>query len=211
MRRFRSRRLQDRRSRPCAMSLPRSARTFAGAGVSWPGYGAGASTWPRVKSGSRKPSRNWIKAVFGPARQSPGPESVRWRFLKRSCQRSAGIWTDSPSRGSGGSSSSVLRVASCAARTSTSRSGPRPAWQWVCRKLHFHDLRHTGGTLSAATGATLKASMARQRAFAPRCSYQHATRDRDQAIAKALSTFVREVRSVPEKAAEDRKPGGQSL
>jgi len=41
--------------------------------------------------------------------------------------------------------------------------------------------------------------------------YQHATRDRDQAIAKALSTFVREVRSVPEKAAEDRKPGGQSL
>lgn len=80
-------------------------------------------------------------------------------------------------------------------------------------ELHFHDLRHTGGTLSAATGATLKELMARLGHSSVRAAmiYQHATRDRDQAIAKALSTFVREVRSVPEKAAEDRKPGGQSL
>jgi integrase len=27
--------------------------------------------------------------------------------------------------------------------------------------LHFHDLRHTGGTLAAATGATLKEPLAR--------------------------------------------------
>ena len=80
-------------------------------------------------------------------------------------------------------------------------------------ELHFHDLRHTGGTLSVATGATLKELMAwlGHSSVCAAMIYQHATRDRDQAIAKALSTFVREVRSVLEKAAEDRKPGGQPL
>ena len=54
--------------------------------------------------------------------------------------------------------------------------------------LHFHDLRHTGGTLSATTGATLKELMARLGHSSVRAAmiYQHATRDRDQAIAKAL-------------------------
>jgi hypothetical protein len=33
--------------------------------------------------------------------------------------------------------------------------------------------------------------------------YQHATRDRDQAIAKALGTFVREARKPAEKTADD--------
>jgi hypothetical protein len=63
--------------------------------------------------------------------------------------------------------------------------------------LHFHDLRHTGGTLTAATGATLKELMARLGHSSVRAAmiYQHATRDRDQAIAKALGTFVRDVRN----------------
>ncbi len=62
--------------------------------------------------------------------------------------------------------------------------------------LHFHDLRHIGGTLSAATGATLKELMARLGHSSVRAAmiYQHATRDRDQAIAKALGTFVQEAR-----------------
>ncbi len=60
--------------------------------------------------------------------------------------------------------------------------------------LHFHDLRHTGGTLSAATGATLKELMARLGHSSVRAAmiYQHATRDRDQAIAKALGSLLRE-------------------
>lgn len=33
--------------------------------------------------------------------------------------------------------------------------------------------------------------------------YQHATRDRDQAIAKALETFVRDVQNTAEKPADD--------
>jgi integrase len=67
--------------------------------------------------------------------------------------------------------------------------------------LHFHDLRHTGGTLTAATGATLKELMARLGHSSVRAAliYQHATRDRDQAIAQALGTFVRDVRNAAQK------------
>ena len=44
-------------------------------------------------------------------------------------------------------------------------------------ELHFHDLRHTGGTLSAASGATLKELMARLGHSSVRAAmiYQHAT------------------------------------
>ena len=57
--------------------------------------------------------------------------------------------------------------------------------------LHFHDLRHTGGTLSAATGATFKELMARIGHSSVRAAmiYQHATRDRDKSIAAALGKF----------------------
>jgi len=51
--------------------------------------------------------------------------------------------------------------------------------------LHLHDLRHTGSTWSAQTGATLKELMARIGHSSTRAAmiYQHATRERDQAIA----------------------------
>lgn len=73
--------------------------------------------------------------------------------------------------------------------------------------LHFHDLRHTGGTLSAATGATLKELMARLGHSSVRAAmiYQHATRDRDQAIAKALGTFVRDVQNAAGKPADEQE------
>ena len=79
------------------------------------------------------------------------------------------------------------------------RSNFRPYWHKARESvglpdLHFHDLRHTGGTLSAATGATLKELMARLGHSSVRAAmiYQHATRDRDQAIAKALGNLLRE-------------------
>ena len=70
--------------------------------------------------------------------------------------------------------------------------------------LHFHDLRHTGGTLSAATGASLKELMARLGHSSVRAAmmYQHATRDRDKAIAKALGGFLREARGTGEHGGE---------
>ena len=75
----------------------------------------------------------------------------------------------------------------------------------LCRRRHNQDLRHTGGTLSAATGATLKELMARLGHSSVRAAmiYQHATRDRDQAIAKALGTFVRDAQNTAEKPADD--------
>jgi integrase len=63
-------------------------------------------------------------------------------------------------------------------------------------RLHFHDLRHTGNTLAAATGASTRELMARMGHASPRAAliYQHATEDRDAAIAKALSDLITSVR-----------------
>jgi len=64
---------------------------------------------------------------------------------------------------------------------------------------HFHDLRHTGGTLAATTGATTKELMARLGHSSTRAAmiYQHATKERDKAIADALGQFADEARSKP--------------
>lgn len=82
------------------------------------------------------------------------------------------------------------------------RSNFRPIWNAACDKagmpgLHFHDLRHVGGTLAAGTGASLKELMVRLGHSSTRAAmiYQHATRDRDQAIAKALGGLVQQLRA----------------
>jgi integrase len=58
--------------------------------------------------------------------------------------------------------------------------------------LHFHDLRHTGNTMAASTGASTKELMARMGHGSPRAAliYQHATREREAAIAHALSEMI---------------------
>jgi integrase len=58
--------------------------------------------------------------------------------------------------------------------------------------LHLHDLRHTGSTWSAQSGATLKELMKRIGHSSARAAmiYQHATRDRDRAIAEALDALI---------------------
>ncbi len=55
--------------------------------------------------------------------------------------------------------------------------------------LRFHDLRHTGAVLAAATGATLAELMARLGHSTPAAAmrYQHAAAERDRVIAAALS------------------------
>ena len=71
------------------------------------------------------------------------------------------------------------------------------AWKRALRTagidgLRFHDLRHTGNTLAATTGASTKELMARMGHASPRAAliYQHATEDRDAAIARALSALI---------------------
>jgi len=62
--------------------------------------------------------------------------------------------------------------------------------------FRFHDLRHTGNSLAAGTGASTRELMLRMGHASPRAAliYQHATRARDVAIAAALSQLVREGR-----------------
>jgi integrase len=58
--------------------------------------------------------------------------------------------------------------------------------------LHFHDLRHTGNTLAAATGSSLRDLMTRMGHDSPRAAmiYQHATNTADQLIADGLSLLI---------------------
>ena len=58
--------------------------------------------------------------------------------------------------------------------------------------LRLHDLRHTGAVWAAQTGATLAELMARLGHSTPAAAmrYQHAARDRDKAIAAALSAMA---------------------
>jgi integrase len=58
--------------------------------------------------------------------------------------------------------------------------------------LRFHDLRHTGQTLAAATGATVKDLMRRLGHASPVASYRylHAVDGRDAEIATALSALA---------------------
>lgn len=55
-----------------------------------------------------------------------------------------------------------------------------------------HDLRHTGATLAAGTGATVRELMARLGHTSPTVAmrYQHAVRERDKSIADALGVAI---------------------
>jgi len=58
--------------------------------------------------------------------------------------------------------------------------------------LRFHDLRHTGAVLTAQTGATLAELMARLGHSTPQAAlrYQHASAERDRALADRLSELA---------------------
>jgi integrase len=83
------------------------------------------------------------------------------------------------------------------------RSNFRKLWVKACQAahlpadLHFHDLRHTGNTLAAATGASVKELMTRMGHASPRAAmiYQHATSERDRLIADALNDRIVGARS----------------
>ena len=60
--------------------------------------------------------------------------------------------------------------------------------------FHFHDLRHTGNTLAAGTGASTRELMARMGHASARAAliYQHASEERDILIAERLSAMTDE-------------------
>ncbi|MCW2861377.1 MAG: site-specific integrase [Actinoallomurus sp.] len=59
-------------------------------------------------------------------------------------------------------------------------------------RLHFHDLRHTGNTLAADMGVSLRNLMARMGHDNERAAliYQHASNQADRKIAEGLSALV---------------------
>jgi integrase len=63
-------------------------------------------------------------------------------------------------------------------------------------QLHFHDLRHTGNTMAAAQGASLRELMERMGHSSPRAAliYLHATRERDEAIAAGMGQLLKDAR-----------------
>ncbi|MFD9721371.1 tyrosine-type recombinase/integrase [Streptomyces sp. NPDC059076] len=70
-------------------------------------------------------------------------------------------------------------------------------WRKACSEtgikgLHFHDLRHTGNTLAASTGASTRELMSRMGHSTARAAliYQHASAERDRLIADAVSDLV---------------------
>jgi integrase len=72
----------------------------------------------------------------------------------------------------------------------------RGAWERARKAVgvdyRFHDLRHSGLTWAAATGATTAELMHRagHRSAEAAMHYQHATEDRDRALAAALAAYV---------------------
>ncbi|MDQ3390066.1 MAG: tyrosine-type recombinase/integrase, partial [Actinomycetota bacterium] len=58
--------------------------------------------------------------------------------------------------------------------------------------LHLHDLRHYANTLAASAGASTKELMARLGHKSPAAAlrYQHATTERDQAIAERIDDLI---------------------
>lgn len=73
--------------------------------------------------------------------------------------------------------------------------------------LHFHDLRHTGNMLAAATpGVTLRDLMARMGHDSERAAliYQHASQNADQGIAAAMTAGL--LAFEQERAAQQQKP-----
>jgi integrase len=84
------------------------------------------------------------------------------------------------------------------------------AWPYAVRSigadgLHFHDLRHTGNTFAAASGAGLRDLMARMGHDSERAAmiYQHEARGADRAITSAIDQHVQ-----AEQHGDDDGPAG---
>jgi len=75
--------------------------------------------------------------------------------------------------------------------------------------LHFHDLRHTGNTLAAATGVSTRDLMARMGHDSMNAAiiYQHATREADRVVADALDARLRALRETGKKVTSDPDEG----
>ncbi|MFC5820548.1 tyrosine-type recombinase/integrase [Nonomuraea harbinensis] len=77
--------------------------------------------------------------------------------------------------------------------------------------FHFHDLRHTGNTFAAQSGATLRDLMTRMGHSSTRAAliYQHTAMERDRSIADALGKLAEEALKPEEPEPEEPEPEEQ--
>ena len=77
------------------------------------------------------------------------------------------------------------------------------------RELHLHDLRHTGNTYAAETGATLRELMDRMGHRSTRAAliYLHARDQRDKEIAAGLNAMVTKLKNSPAQTPEGHAGG----
>jgi integrase len=74
--------------------------------------------------------------------------------------------------------------------------------------FHFHDLRHTGNTIAAASGASMRELMHRMGHASMRAAliYQHATSERDREIADGMD---RRIAKHVDRQQRRRRKGGE--
>jgi integrase len=78
--------------------------------------------------------------------------------------------------------------------------------------FHFHDLRHTGNHIAAATGASLRELMGRMGHSTTRAAliYQHRTADRDRLIASVMSEIVEAELSTADEPSGTQRARGEN-
>ncbi|HEV3268436.1 MAG TPA: site-specific integrase [Acidimicrobiales bacterium] len=143
--------------------------------------------------GTIRVERTWTavagKALVGPPKTKAGRRTIAIppninealeHHLSSHVDRDAGAWLFPGDNGAPTYPSSLTRVWS-SARLAIGRPD-----------LHFHDLRHSGLTWAAATGASTAELMRRAGHKSPVAAlrYQHATEDRDRVLADALATLA---------------------
>ncbi|HEY0935564.1 MAG TPA: tyrosine-type recombinase/integrase, partial [Trebonia sp.] len=97
----------------------------------------------------------------------------------------------------------------------------RRAWLPAVRQtglagVHFHDLRHTGNTLTADAGANLRELMERMGHSSTRAAlvYLHSTSDRQRTIADAVGTAAKAAlrqAKTPKAPKDGAKPSGTQV
>jgi integrase len=80
------------------------------------------------------------------------------------------------------------------------REWTRARGELALEHVHLHDLRHVAGTMAASTGASTKELMHRLGHASPRAAlrYQHATAERDTAIADGIDRILEAAKDGPE-------------
>ncbi|MGH9184545.1 MAG: tyrosine-type recombinase/integrase [Acidimicrobiales bacterium] len=159
-----------------------------------------------------------VTGAWSPGHPRPKPATERWPSPRRWC-RILNI-TSASSRHLAQNG----LVFAGAKRAPLRRSAWGRKWRAAVRSIGMegfraHDLRHTRNTLAAATGASTKELMARMGHASPRAAliYQHATSERDSAIAAALSDIIAAAATeptadqVPLRSAQETGPASVTL